>query len=206
MSFNGLDYKFKLDFYMKLMLITLAILITNQTQIKTTCTMANNEIILEDFSPDNHLEWQIINDGVMGGLSEGRFKINPDQTADFWGNVSLENNGGFASVRALLRKPASGNFQKIVLRARGDGKTYSFRIRTDINFDGVAYACNFTTKKDEWTELEFSPEDFVPTFRGRILQHVTPLNETQIRQIGFLISEKQSGSFSLKIDCIKVIH
>jgi len=186
------------------MLIIFTILLAVTIQNKQNNMLATNEIILEDFSPDKKLEWQIINDGVMGGLSEGRFKINPDQTADFWGNVSLENNGGFASVRALLRKPASGNFQKIVLRARGDGKTYSFRIRTDANFDGVAYACNFTTKKDEWTEHEFSPTDFVPTFRGRILQHVTPLNETQIRQIGFLISEKQDGNFSLKLDWIKI--
>ncbi len=168
--------------------------------------LITKEFVLEDFSSDKKLEWQIINDGVMGGLSEGRFKINPDQTADFWGNVSLENNGGFASVRALLNEPASGNFGKIVLRVKGDGKTYSFRIRTDANFDGVAYACNFTTKRDEWTEHEFSPTDFTPTFRGSILQNTTPLNETQIRQIGFLISEKQAGSFSLIIDWIKAVY
>lgn len=190
---------------MKLILITLAILMSNQNQIKPTSTMANNEILLEDFSSDNKLEWQIINDGVMGGMSEGRFRINSDQTADFWGTVSLENNGGFASVRALLNEPTTGNFGKIALRVRGDGKRYSFRIRTDANFDGVAYACNFTTKKDEWTEHKFSPSDFIPTFRGRILQNVTPLNETQIRQIGFLISEKQDGNFSLKLDWIKIV-
>ena len=187
------------------MQIFLTILLAVTIQIKPTSTMANNEIILEDFSSDDKLEWQIINDGVMGGLSEGRFKINSDQTADFWGVVSLENNGGFASVRALLNKPASGNFGKIALRVRGDGKTYSFRIRTDANFDGVAYACNFTTKKDEWTEHEFLSTDFTPTFRGRILQNVTPLYETQIRQIGFLISEKQDGNFSLKLDWIKIV-
>lgn len=167
--------------------------------------LTNKELILENFSPVNHLEWQIINDGVMGGLSESRFKINPNQTADFWGHVSLENNGGFASVRALLNEPASGNFRKILLRVKGDGKTYSFRIRTDSNFDGVAYACNFTTKKDEWTEHEFTPTDFTPTFRGRILQNVSPLIETQIRQIGFLISEKQTGNFSLNLDWIKIV-
>lgn len=167
--------------------------------------MEKTEIILEDFKPENRLEWQIINDGVMGGLSEGLFRINPDHTADFQGIVSLENNGGFASVRAMIREASIGNFQKIVLRVKGDGKTYSFRIRTDANFDGVAYACNFVTKKDEWTEHEFKTADFVPTFRGRILQNVIPLNETSIRQIGFLISEKQTGSFSLKINWIKII-
>jgi len=186
------------------LILTLLIIATG-TQIKPTSTMANNEILLEDFSSDNHLEWQIINDGVMGGISEGRFKINIDQTADFWGMVSLENNGGFASVRALLNKPASGDFGKIVLRVKGDGKRYSFRIRTDVNFDGVAYASTFATKKDEWTEHEFVPADFTPTFRGQILQNVTQLNETQIRQIGFLISEKQAGNFSLKLDWIKIV-
>ena len=164
----------------------------------------NKEYILEDFSYDRRLEWQSINDGVMGGLSEGRFRINSDQTADFWGMVSLENNGGFASVRALLSKPVSGDFGKIMLRVKGDGKRYSFRIRTDVNFDGITYASTFATKKDEWTEHEFVPADFTPTFRGRILQNVTPLDKTQIRQIGLLISEKQAGNFSLKLDWIRI--
>ncbi|MBW8334776.1 MAG: CIA30 family protein [Prolixibacteraceae bacterium] len=187
------------------MLIILTILLAVTIQNKQNNMLTTNKIILEDFNPDNHLEWQIINDGVMGGMSEGRFRINTDQTADFWGNLSLENNGGFASVRALLKALATGNFQKIVLRVKGDGKTYSFRIRSDANFDGVAYACNFGTKKDEWTEHEFSPVDFTPTFRGRTLSNVPPLKELNLKQIGFLISEKQSGSFSLKIDSV-IIH
>lgn len=189
---------------MKQILLFTVIILSGIAQNKQPNMLTTKEFILEDFSIEHHLEWQIINDGVMGGMSEGRFKINSDQTADFWGLVSLENNGGFASMRALLNKPASGNFGKIALRVKGDGKRYSFRIRTDANFDGVAYACTFTTKKDEWTEHEFIPADFTPTFRGRILQNVTPLNETQIRQIGFLISEKQAGNFSLKLDWIKV--
>jgi len=189
---------------MKHILLLAVIILGGVGQNKQPNMLTNKQFILEDFSNEHRLEWQIINDGVMGGMSEGRFKINPDQTADFWGMVSLENNGGFTSVRALLQKPTSGNFEKIVLRVKGDGKIYSFRIRTDANFDGVAYACNFTTQKDEWTEHEFVPADFTPTFRGRILQNVTSLSETQIRQIGFLISEKQTGNFSLKLDWIKI--
>ena len=167
-------------------------------------TLKNSEFILEDFSPDRHLEWQIINDGVMGGISESDFRINTDHTADFMGMVSLENNGGFASTRALLKELVTGNFEKIILRVKGDGKKYSFRIRTDVNFDGVAYACNFLSIKDEWTEFEFSTNDFVPTFRGRTLHDVAPLDQTEIRQIGFLISNHQSGSFNLKIEWVKI--
>ena len=44
-------------------------------------------------------DWQTVNDGVMGGVSEGKFKITDKKTLEFFGTLSLENNGGFASVR-----------------------------------------------------------------------------------------------------------
>ena len=190
---------------MKLITTFLAIPLKTTIQNKQTNALKYCEIVLVDFRPELHLEWQIINDGVMGGISESTFKINNDQTADFAGMVSLENNGGFASVRALLQELVTGNFQKIVLRVKGDGKKYSLRLRTNANFDGAAYACNFLSVKDEWTEFAFSTKDFIPTFRGRTLQNVTPLNESEIRQIGFLISDHQSGSFNLKIEWVKVL-
>ena len=167
-------------------------------------TKMGKETMIEDFNSTKHLNWEVINDGVMGGISESNFQIQTDQTAVFSGRVSLENNGGFASVRASLRESVSGNFEKIAIRVKGDGKIYSLRIRTEQNFDGVVYACSFSTIKDEWTGHEFSPAEFVPTFRGRTLSNVPPLNNLNISHIGFLISEKQSGSFGLIIDWIKI--
>jgi monofunctional biosynthetic peptidoglycan transglycosylase len=54
-------------------------------------------------SPEAAAAWQAVNDGVMGGVSEGRFKITERQTLQFYGTLSLENNGGFASVRSRPR-------------------------------------------------------------------------------------------------------
>ena len=34
----------------------------------------------------------------MGGVSDGRFRMTERQTLEFYGTLSLENNGGFASV------------------------------------------------------------------------------------------------------------
>ena len=51
-------------------------------------------------TPEAAAQWQTINDGVMGGRSDGRFKINNEQNMEFYGTLSLENNGGFASVRS----------------------------------------------------------------------------------------------------------
>lgn len=162
-------------------------------------------VFSEDFNAEKHLNWDVINDGVMGGISQSNFRIQSDQTALFSGIVSRENNGGFASVRAMLLQPVPGDFKKLVIRIKGDGKTYSFRIRSDRNFDGVVYAVSFPTKKDEWEEHEFSPADFIPTFRGITLTDVPALADLQISQIGLLIAGRQWGDFRLIIDWIKVV-
>ncbi len=148
--------------------------------------------------------WQIINDGVMGGLSQSTFRVDKDTgIANFSGYVSFENNGGFASVRTRPFAPTLDTAKGISLRIKGDGKRYSFRIRIDNNFDGISYQAKFDTKKDQWQEIEFSFSDFLPTFRGYTVRNAPALNPEQIRQLGFLISDKQEGKFELEIDWIK---
>ncbi len=64
--------------------------------------------------------WQAVNDGVMGG----RFKINDDKKMEFYGTLSLENNGGFASVRTRGANLELAKDDVIVARVRGDGREY----------------------------------------------------------------------------------
>lgn len=59
----------------------------------------SNELVIIDFSPDSNLrDWEVEDDVVMGGRSEGAFSLNQEGNAVFSGNVSLENDGGFSSV------------------------------------------------------------------------------------------------------------
>ncbi|MFP4367648.1 MAG: CIA30 family protein [Bacteroidales bacterium] len=44
----------------------------------------------------------------------------------------------------------------------------------------------------------------VPVFRGRILPDMEPVSPKDIQQVGFLISDKQPGEFSLEIQWIEV--
>jgi monofunctional biosynthetic peptidoglycan transglycosylase len=147
--------------------------------------------------------WTVVNDGVMGGLSRSRFVVNDDSTATFSGVVSLENNGGFASVRTRPRDFGLGGCTHIRLRVRGDGNTYQLRLRLDDNFDGVAYQALFATAADGWQEVTLPIADFRPTFRGRTVRDAPPVDPFSIRQVGFLISEKQEGPFALQIDWIR---
>jgi uncharacterized surface protein with fasciclin (FAS1) repeats len=55
-------------------------------------------VTLMDFADDSQ-RWRIVNDDVMGGISDSRFRIDGGK-AVFTGRLSLENNGGFASVRS----------------------------------------------------------------------------------------------------------
>jgi len=121
------------------------------------------------------------------------------------GNVSLENNGGFASTRGVLATLPNEQYTQIKLRIKGDGKKYSFRIRTDSQYDGVSYKNDFETKVGFWEEITLQLADFKPTWRGRLLTNIPPIEPTQIRQIGFLISDKQEGAFTLLIDWIKLL-
>src|SRR5210317_35617 len=65
---------------------------------------AEERILFKFDKPDAAKPWQTVNDGVMGGRSDGRFRINEDKYMEFFGTLSLENNGGFASVRSRPRE------------------------------------------------------------------------------------------------------
>jgi monofunctional biosynthetic peptidoglycan transglycosylase len=150
--------------------------------------------------------WMIVNDGVMGGLSRSRISLTEKNTAVFEGEVSLANNGGFASVRSRPEAMSTAGTSRLAVRVRGDGREYQLRIRTDDSFDGVAYRWNFMTRTDEWVTIEAPYRDFVPTFRGRTVRDFPPIDPGAIRQLGFLIADEVGGPFRLEVDWIKALE
>ncbi len=152
---------------------------------------------------DNMSDWRIVNDGVMGGFSQSEIVFSDHDTAIFQGTVSLENNGGFASIRTRPQGFDMDGYDGIAIRLKGDGKIYQFRIRTDDRFDGVSYRFNFSTETDKWIVIRVPFQECVPVFRGRVLSNVDAIIPKNIKQIGFLIAEKQSGPFKIEIDWIK---
>ena len=168
---------------------------------------AASEAILFDFQSSSNAApaWQIVNDDVMGGVSTSQFQIRSNG-AVFSGVVSLENNGGFASVRSSPVGQNLHGFEAFVLRARGDGRRYKFTVRTEVGFDTPLYQCTFSTRCGEWQEHRLSFTEFVPTFRGRVLPDVAPLDPARVRSVGFLISDKQSGPFHLEIAFIRAVR
>jgi monofunctional biosynthetic peptidoglycan transglycosylase len=169
----------------------------------TMNTQAASERTLFDFqAPTNSPAWQIVNDDVMGGVSTSRFQILTNGGAVFSGVVSLENSG-FASVRSSPTRHDLTGCGCFVIRLRGDGHRFKFTARTETGFDAPLYQCAFVTKRGEWEEHRLAFKDFVPTFRGRILTDVPPLNPAKVASVGLLIADKQDGTFRLEICWIK---
>ena len=167
-------------------------------------THAAADRILFDFqTATNAAAWQVVNDDVMGGVSTSSFRLT-NGTAVFHGEVSLENNGGFASVRSLPARHDLAGCDAFVIRVRGDGRRYKFTARTDRSFDSPIYQASFPTKPGEWEELRLPMKDFVPTFCGRVLSGQPPLDPAKVTSVGFLISDKQAGPFQLEVASIKV--
>jgi monofunctional biosynthetic peptidoglycan transglycosylase len=151
-------------------------------------------------NPDEIKQWVSVNDNVMGGLSEGTVSLSLDSHLHFSGTISLENNGGFASVRTFPRKFSLDGYEAVRIRVKGDGRNYQFRVQVDGKFDGIAFKHDFSTSAGEWLEIDLPFASFQPTFRGRIPSGVKPLSASEIKQMGFLIADKTAGPFSLIVD------
>ena len=168
---------------------------------------SNKDSVIVNFGDTiNSVEWRVVNDDVMGGVSRSKVNINPEGYMLFDGNVSLDYGGGFASVRSSYKNWGIGNFDGFVIKVWGDGKSYQFRCRMGNNFDGVAYRHYFQTNNENWQEIRLPFSKFVPTYRGRILLDEIPLDPRAIRNLALMISDKQSGNFSLKIAWIGVYY
>ena len=156
--------------------------------------------IISDFEKDIDIKkWFIVNDDVMGGVSESNFSINKDGRGIFKGYVSTENNGGFCSIRHSLSRKYIGNNNILKLKIKGDGKDYQLRIKANRN-DYFSYVVTFKTT-GEWEEIEIPLKEMYPSFRGRKL-NMQNFNNNYFEQIAFLVGNKKNEKFKLIIDSI----
>ena len=141
----------------------------------------------------------------MGGVSVSRMHFDSASYAVFEGHVSLENNGGFASVRAPGLHLGCADTIAYILTVCGDGSTYKLNLRTDAGIDGVTYQAAFTPESGRWTKIALPLADFEPRFRGRLVPDAAALRPETVCQVGLLISDKQTGAFRLMIKAIEAV-
>jgi monofunctional biosynthetic peptidoglycan transglycosylase len=165
------------------------------------------QAVLFDFAgADAAKEWQTINDGVMGGVSEGKFKITDKKNLEFFGTLSLENNGGFASVRTKAKKLGLEKGDVLLVRVRGDGREYSMNLHVPRPLTAFSYRATVQTKKDEWIEVKLPLDKFVATSFGRVVKDAGPVDPGEVNGLGFLLGDKKAGPFKMEVEWIKVLR
>jgi len=166
----------------------------------TVMIVSMNSYIIFDF-PNNSdiLGWTIVDDNVMGGKSFSTLKVNSEGFGVFEGRISLKNNGGFSSLRYRFKRLSIIKRTKIIIKLRGDGNKYQFRIKSNSS-DYYTYISNFVTSGD-WQEIVIPLEDMYPSYRGRKIDKPHFSNE-YIEEIGFLIGNEKEEHFKLLIEKI----
>lgn len=161
--------------------------------------MIQSQLIFDFDRNTNPNDWRIIDDVVMGGRSNGQFTIDSDGNGVFSGVVSLDNNGGFSSVRYQCNKINTTKNSQVTIRLKGDGKEYQFRIKDDRNAY-YSYINSFKTT-GEWENIVIHLKDLYPSFRGRTLD-APNYSADSFEEIVFLIGNKKNEPFKLILDRI----
>lgn len=146
-------------------------------------------------------DWYVVNDGVMGGLSKGELILNKDGNAFFTGFVTTENNGGFSLINYRFDTKDVSNHTKVILKLKGDGKEYQFRIKENAS-QQYSYIKNFKTSGN-WETITIPFNLFYPSYRGYNLDKPNYSGKS-MNEIAILIGNKKKESFSLEIKSIAV--
>lgn len=167
-----------------------------------TLFMMNSLLIFDFNSSPDWSSWKIENDVVMGGRSTSKISRSDAGHAVFTGDVSLDNNGGFASMQYHFKPLNITGYKKAIIHLKGDGKEYQFRIKAKLD-ERASYIHTFKTSGD-WQTLEIPLDSMIPTFRGNTLNQPN-FNANQIQEVRFMIGNGKAETFRLEIDKIELI-
>ncbi len=148
-------------------------------------------------------DWQIINDGVMGGLSDGEAFLSKEAII-FEGKISLENNGGFSSLKSAFDEYDLSNYNHIEICYKSNDYQIGLTFETSYYWFQPYYKFLLKPTNGEWRTEKIKLSDFdqirIGSKTGRKLKDSV---KDQIVRIGFITSEKRAGDFYLEVDYLR---
>ncbi|MDO6544026.1 CIA30 family protein [Photobacterium sanguinicancri] len=178
------------------LITTLCFLLSASSALSNT-VISSGTIMIDLTQANEHQQWEATNDNVMGGISQGQLTFD-GQSSRFWGEVSLDNNGGFSSINRAIG-PLPFEVDRVAVRFIGDGRRYQLRLATWKSGNRITYKHEFTTIKGQRQEKVFDLNKFQAVFRGRLLSDAPELTAQDTKQVGLLIADKQPGPFALNL-------
>lgn len=172
--------------------------------ILLSMVMVNPPQLLFDFGSKNTTDnWYIVNDDVMGGRSTSTLQ-ETDNSIRFEGSISLENNGGFASIRSPRKSYDLSSYKTVSIRFRSTGRDFGIVLERYRRFYLPTHKLIFGSDTNEWTTISFP----VSTFKTQILgadtgNFIDTETLKNIERIGIILFDKKEGEFAVEIDYIR---
>ena len=157
-------------------------------------------MIMTDFTSDE--SWRPLNDGVMGGLSEGRITWN--EGMHWVGQTRLENNGGFSSVRAAWGEYNLDGLSSITIRCKGEGGPFKLTMELSQRW-WMPYAYGSFEPTADWQDITIDAKDLTwsQAFTGDM--EVLPLQQAlgSVIRLGFMKYDGTAQAFDLEVASIR---
>jgi monofunctional biosynthetic peptidoglycan transglycosylase len=153
-------------------------------------------------APLPQASWVVVNDTVMGGVSSSQVRVDSEGAVLFEGDLSLENNGGFTSTRAMLGGANWSGVEAIRIRVAGDGRSYLATARVaGTGMRRLYYRMEVPTVAGEITDVVLPLDSFDCYAYGTRVPGAPSLREVAYRMdsVGFMLADKQPGAFALRI-------
>ena len=85
--------------------------------------------IIYDFNKNSDMRnWVVVDDGVMGGVSYGSIRLDKSGNGLYRGYISLDNYGGFSSIRLRQKESNVDRYEYLVIGLYGDNKYYQLSL------------------------------------------------------------------------------
>lgn len=148
-------------------------------------------------------DWYVVVDGVMGGKSQGVIAYT-DTSIVFSGNVSLENNGGFTSIRTKEHNFDLSKYSTVVIKYKSIGQDFSFYLNRYKKHYEPKFRIDLPITNNLWKEEVIALKDFKIVKLGKEINgNITREDFESIIKIGFISNTKTATEFSLELDYVK---
>lgn len=159
-----------------------------------------DDIVVSFLDTAESERWITVNDNVMGGRSRGGPSF-AEGLLTFSGSTNTDG-GGFSSIRTREREWDFGDADGLLMRVRGDGRTYIAALTTDVRLGrwDISYWQRFETEPGQWRTVRLPFGSFVPTMFGEdVSGRVRALEPEDAETVGLYIYDKQDGPFRLDV-------
>lgn len=150
-------------------------------------------------------DWFVVVDGVMGGLSSGRLTIE-EKSMVMAGDISLENNGGFASLRTDYQRYDLSPYSSVVIKYRSTGQDFAMTLNNYRRFWRPQFKVALPDTDNQWVEKTLNFSDFKKMRFDEVLGGGPSTKElSNVIRLGFISNEKKASPYVFEVASIEFL-